>query len=209
MFIGAFKCAFNQHDGYQHDTTMFAGGKLREWVSHVKVLKNKWSDGVAREWTEVETMSVAEVYETAIEEADSEEDSTTTSMCCDSRIDYCERIWRKLQRNTLRGTIGGICHVRIPPARQKLEFMFRHFVSFEFSCVGSLVKGIMSTWQSVVVVTSLFRQCLRDCAVLFVFYSASSEPVYTREGFRWRQFWEERQHRDSQCDVLVGHQAWC
>ena len=61
MFIGAFKCAFNQHDGYQHDTRMFAGGKLREWVSHVKVLKNKWSDGVAREWTEVETMSVAEV----------------------------------------------------------------------------------------------------------------------------------------------------
>ena len=49
MFIGVFKRAFNQHDGYQHSTRTFAGGKLREWVSHVKVLKNKWSDGAARE----------------------------------------------------------------------------------------------------------------------------------------------------------------
>ena len=47
MFIGAFKCSFNQHDGYQHESGMFAGGEQREWVSHVKVLKNKWSDGVA------------------------------------------------------------------------------------------------------------------------------------------------------------------
>ena len=37
-------------------------------------------------------MSVAEEQETAIEKG--EEDSTTTSMSCDSRIDYCERTWR-------------------------------------------------------------------------------------------------------------------